>query len=83
MFQLIVWLVFGFIAGSVAEWLWPPAKPRSRFQTIGIGIAGSVCGGLVGSILTGSYYAPAGFVFSVAGAVLVSYVWHKFEEVGP
>ena len=83
MFSLIVWLVFGFIAGSVAEWLWPPAKPRSRFQTIGLGVAGSVCGGLVGSILTGSYYAPAGFIFSVAGAVLVSYVWHKFEEVGP
>jgi uncharacterized membrane protein YeaQ/YmgE (transglycosylase-associated protein family) len=83
MFSLIVWLVFGFIAGSVAEWLWPPAKPRSRFQTIAIGIAGSVCGGLVGSILTGSYYAPAGLIFSVAGAVLVSYVWHKFEEVKP
>ena len=59
MFSLIVWLVFGFIAGSVAEWLWPPAKPRSRFQTIGVGIAGSVCGGLVGSIITGNYYAPA------------------------
>ena len=42
MFTLIVWLVFGFIAGSVAEWLWPPAKPRSRFQTIAIGVAGSV-----------------------------------------
>ena len=81
MFSLIVWLVFGFIAGSVAEWLWPPAKPRSRVQTIGLGVAGSVCGGLVGSIITGSYYAPAGFIFSVAGAVLVSYVWHKFEEV--
>jgi len=81
MFSLIVWLVFGFIAGSVAEWLWPPAKPHSRWQTIAIGVAGSVCGGLVGSVLTGSYYAPAGLIFSVAGAVLVSYVWHKLEEV--
>ena len=83
MFTLIVWLVFGFIAGSVAEWLWPPAKPHSRFQTIGIGIAGSVCGGLVGSIITGSYYAPAGFIFSVAGAMLCNYVWHVLEEVKP
>jgi uncharacterized membrane protein YeaQ/YmgE (transglycosylase-associated protein family) len=83
MISILVWLVFGFIAGSVAEWLWPPAKPRSRFQTIGIGIAGSVCGGLVGSILTGSYYAPAGFVLSVAGAVLCNYVCHMLEEVQP
>jgi uncharacterized membrane protein YeaQ/YmgE (transglycosylase-associated protein family) len=83
MFSILVWLVFGFIAGSVADWLWPPAKPRSRFQTIGIGIAGSVCGGLVGSILTGSYYAPAGFVLSVAGAVLCNYVCRMLEEVKP
>ncbi len=83
MISILVWLVFGFIAGSVAEWLWPPAKPRSRFQTIGIGIAGSVCGGLAGSILTGSYYAPAGFVLSVAGAVLCNYVCHMLEEVKP
>ena len=83
MFLILVWLVFGFLAGTLAEWLWPPAKPRSRFQTIGIGIAGSVCGGLVGSILTGSYYAPAGFVLSVAGAVLCNYVCHMLEEVTP
>ena len=83
MFSILLWLVFGFIAGSVAEWLWPPAKPRSRFQTIGIGISGSVCGGLVGSILTGSYYAPAGFALSVAGAVLCNYVCHMLEEVKP
>jgi uncharacterized membrane protein YeaQ/YmgE (transglycosylase-associated protein family) len=83
MLSILVWLVFGFIAGSVAEWLWPPAKPHSRFQTIGIGIAGSVCGGLVGSILTGSYYAPAGFALSVAGAVLCNYVCHMLEEVKP
>jgi uncharacterized membrane protein YeaQ/YmgE (transglycosylase-associated protein family) len=83
MISILVWLVFGFIAGSVAEWLWPPAKPRSRFQTIGIGIAGSVCGGLVGSILTGSYYAPAGFVLSVAGAVLCNYVCHILEGGKP
>jgi hypothetical protein len=38
---------------------------------------------LVGSIITGSYYAPAGFVFSVAGAMLCNYVWHQFDEVKP
>jgi hypothetical protein len=38
---------------------------------------------LVGSIITGNYYAPAGFVFSVAGAMLCNYVWHMLEEVKP
>lgn len=82
MLSLIIWLVFGFIAGSVAEWLWPEAKSSSRLQTIGVGVAGSVAGGLVGSIITGSAYRPAGFVFSVAGALLVMFVWRKLNEVG-
>lgn len=81
MISLLVWLVFGFLAGSVAEWLWPEAKSDSRLKTIGVGVAGSIAGGLVGSIITGSAYRPAGFVFSVVGALLVTYVWRKFNEV--
>lgn len=81
MISLLVWIVFGFFAGSAAEWLWPEAKSPSRLQTIGIGVAGSVAGGLIGSILTGSAYRPAGFVFSVVGAVLVMFVWRKLNEV--
>ena len=81
MFTLLVWLVFGFLAGSAAEWLWPDAKQDSRLKTICIGVAGSVAGGLVGSIITGSAYRPAGFVFAVAGALLVMFVWRKLNEV--
>lgn len=81
MIQLIVWLVFGFIAGSVAEWLWPPAKPRPKIQTIGIGVVGSVVGGLAGSILSGSQYAPAGLVMSVIGSLACMFLWKKYGEV--
>jgi uncharacterized membrane protein YeaQ/YmgE (transglycosylase-associated protein family) len=44
-------------------------------------VAGSVAGGLIGSVITGSSYRPAGFVFSVAGAMLVMFVWKKLNEV--
>lgn len=81
MLSLLVWLVFGFLAGSAAEWLWPEAKSTSRLQCIGIGVAGSIAGGLVGSIITGSHYRPAGIVFSVVGALLVMFVWRKLNEV--
>jgi uncharacterized membrane protein YeaQ/YmgE (transglycosylase-associated protein family) len=81
MFSLLIWLVFGFLAGSAAEWLWPEAKSPNRLQTIGVGVAGSIAGGLIGSILTGSSYRPAGFVFSVVGSVLVMFVWRKLNEV--
>lgn len=81
MISLLVWLVFGFLAGSVAEWLWPAMKSTSRLQTIGLGVAGSIVGGLAGSLISGSAYRPAGFVFSVAGAVLVMFLYKKFHEV--
>jgi uncharacterized membrane protein YeaQ/YmgE (transglycosylase-associated protein family) len=81
MISLVLWLVFGFIAGSIAEWLYPPAVPQPRWKTIAIGVVGSVCGGLLGSIITGSRYAPGGLVMSVAGALLCMFVWAKYNEV--
>ena len=81
MIGVIVWLVFGWIVGSIAEWFWTPAVPHARWQTIAVGVGGSIAGGLIGSIITGSHYAPAGIVMSVVGALLCSYVWHKYYEV--
>lgn len=81
MLSLVIWLVFGLIAGSIAEWLWPEVRATSRLQTIGIGVAGSVVGGLLGSLVGGSPYRPAGFVLSVLGALVVMFIWKKFNEV--
>ena len=78
---LLIWLVFGWIAGSIAEWLWPPVVPSPKWKTIGVGVVGSVAGGLVGSIITGSHYAPGGFVMSVVGALLCMFVYKKYHEV--
>jgi uncharacterized membrane protein YeaQ/YmgE (transglycosylase-associated protein family) len=48
--------------------------------TIGIGVAGSVAGGLVGSVITGRYYAPGGLILGVAGALLCMFVYKKYNE---
>lgn len=81
MISLVLWVVFGWIAGAIAEMVWPPVAPSSKWQTIGIGVAGSVVGGLIGSVITGSYYQPAGIVMSVVGALLCMFVWRKINEV--
>lgn len=81
MLSILLWLVFGYVVGSISEWLWPPATARAGWQTVAVGVAGSVAGGLVGAIITGSHYAPGGLVLSVAGAVLCSFVWRKLDEV--
>lgn len=81
MFQLVIWVVFGWIAGSVAEWLWPPTKPHAKWQTIAIGVAGSIAGGLAGSVVSGDSYRPAGLVLSVLGAIGCMAIWRKLDEV--
>lgn len=73
MIALIVWIVFGLLAGSIAEAICPPPGPSNRWQTIGVGIAGSVVGGLIGSVFSGSHYRPAGVVMSVVGAVICTW----------
>lgn len=81
MISIVVWVVFGWIAGSIAEWLWPPAQPHPKWQTIAIGVAGSIAGGLAGSIVSGDSYRPAGLVLSVLGAVACMFAWRKFSEI--
>lgn len=81
MFSLVAWAVFGWIAGSIAEWLWPPAKPQSRWVTIATGVAGSIAGGLAGAIVSGDGYRPAGIVLSVVGAVACMAAYRKLESL--
>lgn len=81
MFQLLIWVVFGWIAGSLAEWLWPPAKAHAGWQTIAIGVVGSIAGGLAGSVVSGDSYRPAGLVLSVLGAIGCMAIWRKLDEV--
>jgi hypothetical protein len=65
---LITWAVFGAIVGGIAKALMPGKITDGWIPAIGLGIAGSVIGGLpFGS-------GPAGIVGSVLGAVLLVYL---------
>lgn len=80
MIALLVWLVFGFIVGSLAEWLYPPKAQHSPAVTVALGAGGSVVGGLLGSVFSGSPYSPGGVVASVIGALLLSWLYRKYSE---
>lgn len=84
MFTLIGWVVVGYIAGSLAMWLVPPAKPVPGWETIAYGIGGSIVGGMVSATMSGDPYAPAGFVYSVIGAVVVvlGVNWYRGQANG-
>ena len=69
MLSILGWILCGWIAGSIAEWVLPPANQTQGWQTIGTGIAGSVVGGIVYGLMNGTRYSPAGIMWSVIGAV--------------
>lgn len=71
MMTLVGWAICGYVAGSLAMWLVPPRKPVPGLQTILCGVAGSIVGGMVSSTMSGDPYAPAGFMWSTIGAVVV------------
>ena len=48
---IISWLVLGLVVGALAKLLMPGKDPGGMFVTIGIGIAGALVGGGVGSML--------------------------------
>lgn len=80
MFSILGWVVCGYIAGAVAMWFMPPKQPVPGWQTIAVGVGGSVVGGMVSAILSGDPYAPAGIMWSVIGAVVVVAAWRWYTE---
>jgi uncharacterized membrane protein YeaQ/YmgE (transglycosylase-associated protein family) len=73
MFMNFLWMiVVGLVVGAIAKMLMPGRDPGGTIVTILIGIAGSVIAGFLGRSV-GWYTAgqPAGFIASIAGAIIL------------
>lgn len=82
MFQLLSWVIFGAIVGSLAKWF-DGGKVEGGFAaTLAIGVAGSFVGGLISYLLHAgtSVYHPAGLVFSILGGVAFLAGWRWYSE---
>jgi uncharacterized membrane protein YeaQ/YmgE (transglycosylase-associated protein family) len=77
-FQILWMILIGFIVGLVARWLVPGVDAMGFWMTTGLGIVGSIVGGLISRIFTkptqGTLIRPAGFLMSVIGAIIVMYI---------
>lgn len=80
MFAILGWVIVGYVAGSVAVWLVPPKREAPGWQTIAIGVGGSIVGGMISATLNADTYSPAGFFWSAVGAVAVAVAWRWYEE---
>ena len=83
MFHLIWSVIVGFIAGLLARWFYPGAEHMGFLMTSLLGIAGSLVGGLIGSVIKrpvpGQVFHPAGFILSVIGAVILLWAINHFH----
>jgi uncharacterized membrane protein YeaQ/YmgE (transglycosylase-associated protein family) len=80
----ILWsIVVGFVVGLIARALVPGADVMGFWMTSGLGIAGSIAGGLVARLFNrpadGAMFHPAGFFLSLVGAVLLLVVWKMMQ----
>jgi uncharacterized membrane protein YeaQ/YmgE (transglycosylase-associated protein family) len=73
----ILWtIIIGAVIGVVAKLLTPGRDPGGCIITILLGIAGSFLAGFLGRAM--GWYAegePAGFIFSVVGAIILLLIY--------
>jgi len=72
----IIWsVIVGFFAGLIARALLPGTDQMGLLATTGVGIVGSLIGGLVGRLIKkpepDAKFHAAGFFMSIVGAVVL------------
>ena len=74
---LIVW---GFVVGGLARLALPGPDPMPWYATIGLGLGGSLVGGIIARILLGT---AGGLIFALLGAILLLYLYRRFVQHRP
>jgi uncharacterized membrane protein YeaQ/YmgE (transglycosylase-associated protein family) len=76
----ILWsVIVGFVVGLLARAVVPGVDQMGFILTSGLGIVGSLLGGIVGGLISkpqeGSKFHPAGFFMSWLGAIVLLFLW--------
>jgi uncharacterized membrane protein YeaQ/YmgE (transglycosylase-associated protein family) len=80
----IIWsIIIGFIIGLIARAIMPGVQHLGFIMTALLGIGGSIVGGLIGRVFSkpapGSSFHPAGFIMSIICAIVLLFLWGKFN----
>jgi uncharacterized membrane protein YeaQ/YmgE (transglycosylase-associated protein family) len=71
---LVLW---GFVVGGLARLALPGPDPMPWYATIGLGLSGSLIGGVIAKVLLGT---GGGVIFAVLGATLLLYLYRRFVQ---
>ncbi|MES1928504.1 transglycosylase-associated protein [Salinisphaera dokdonensis CL-ES53] len=80
---ILVWIIFGLIAGAVAKLIMPGKDPGGIIVTIVIGILGAVVGGFIATAL--GFGGVSGFnlgslVVAILGAILLLWLYRVVKS---
>ena len=74
---IILLIAWGFVVGGLARLALPGPDPMPWYATIGLGLGGSLVGGVVARLLLGT---GGGLIFAFLGAVLLLYLYRRFVQ---
>ena len=79
---ILGWIVFGLIVGFIARALVPGKDNIGILPTIGLGILGSVVGGLIvalftGGLRSGAAFSPTSWIGSVVVAIILLVIYNR------
>jgi uncharacterized membrane protein YeaQ/YmgE (transglycosylase-associated protein family) len=80
LFFVIGLVVWGFVVGGLARLALPGPDPMPWYATIGLGLGGSLLGGIVARVLLGT---AGGLIFALLGAILLLYLYRRYVQHRP
>jgi uncharacterized membrane protein YeaQ/YmgE (transglycosylase-associated protein family) len=75
---ILLWALFGLIAGAIARYLMPDRIPGGIVLTIALGIVGAIVGGYIGTLVGFgdiSGFDPRSMLLAVGGGVAVLFAF--------
>lgn len=79
MFSILSWLVYGAVVGGISRAIYRGQTPPGWVPTIATGVAGSVLGGMIHSVVSGGREDSAGIVYGVVGGILACLLYSKWQ----
>jgi uncharacterized membrane protein YeaQ/YmgE (transglycosylase-associated protein family) len=79
---ILLWIVFGLVAGSVARWIMPGPDRLGVFATMLLGVAGAVLGGFVGAAIGSSgviAFDVRSLLTAIIGSLAVLFCYRTFS----
>lgn len=80
---IILWIIFGLIAGAVAKFIMPGDDPGGFIITILIGIAGALVGGFISTALgfgTVTGFNAGSFIIAILGAIILLGIYRAVKK---